>query len=124
MQFFEGKIVYSPVPYMGDLEAYPDYPFQDTADEGNNCTSSSSLENIIDPHLTDSPYEVIEVNKTRIVRLVAQLDVTDLRIDPYYSAYTNWSRLIVLGIVPFALLVFFNTKIYKDIRERRKRRLR
>lgn len=53
-----------------------------------------------------------------------ELQVAALRTHPIYSAYNNWSRLIVLGIVPFTLLVFFNTKIYEDINERRKRRLR
>ena len=53
-----------------------------------------------------------------------KLQVAALRTDPIYSAYNNWSRLIILGIIPFTLLVFFNTKIYKDINERRKRRLR
>lgn len=53
-----------------------------------------------------------------------ELQVAALRTHPIYSAYNNWSRLIVLGIVPFTLLVFFNTKIYEDISERRKRRLR
>ena len=54
----------------------------------------------------------------------AAIRVTPLRTHPAYSAYNNWSRLIVLGIIPFALLVFFNTKIYKDISERRNRRIR
>jgi hypothetical protein len=34
-------------------------------------------------------------------------------MNPIYSNYNNWSRLIVLGIVPFAMLVFFNAKIYR-----------
>lgn len=55
---------------------------------------------------------------------IAELEVADLRTHPAYSAYHNWSRLIVLGIIPVTLLVFFNTKIYRDIEERRKRRLR
>ena len=41
-----------------------------------------------------------------------ELQVAALRTHPIYSAYNNWSRLIVLGIVPFTLLVFFNTKIF------------
>ena len=53
-----------------------------------------------------------------------ELQVAALRTHPIYSAYNNWSRLIILGIIPFLLLVFFNTRIYEDIRERRKRRLR
>ncbi len=52
------------------------------------------------------------------------MDVTTLRTHPIYSAYNNWSRLLILGICPFLLLVFFNTKIYNDIVERRRRRLR
>ncbi len=58
------------------------------------------------------------------IEYIAELHVAELRTHPAYSAYNNWSRLIVLGIIPFTLLVFFNTKIYKDISERRKRRLR
>ena len=38
---------------------------------------------------------------------------TDLRTHPIYTAYFNWSRLIVLGIIPFVLLVYLNTKIYQ-----------
>ncbi len=57
-------------------------------------------------------------------QLQPELRVAALRTHPIYSAYNNWSRLIVLGIIPFTLLVFFNTKIYEDISERRKRRLR
>ena len=44
------------------------------------------------------------------------LEVTPLRKDPDYAIYyNNWTRLAVLGILPFLLLVYFNTKIYKDI---------
>ena len=52
------------------------------------------------------------------------LVVSEFRKDPVYSMYNNWSRLIVLGIIPFLLLLFFDSKIYTDINERRKRRLR
>ena len=52
------------------------------------------------------------------------LIVAELRTHPWYSAYNMWSRLLLLGIVPFSLLVFFNAKIYNDIVERRRRRLR
>ena len=38
---------------------------------------------------------------------------TPLRTHPAYTAYYNWSRLIVLGIIPFVLLVYLNTKIYQ-----------
>ena len=50
------------------------------------------------------------------------LEPTDLRTDPAYTLYFNWSRLIVLGIVPFAMLVYLNANIYQDIKARRTRR--
>jgi hypothetical protein len=39
--------------------------------------------------------------------------LTELRMNPIYSNYNSWSRLILLGIIPFTLLVFFNVKIYR-----------
>lgn len=50
------------------------------------------------------------------------LSITPLRMHPLYSNYNNWSRLFVLGIIPFALLVFFNVKIYSAIKARKKRK--
>ena len=45
------------------------------------------------------------------------LSVTELRLHPDYTIYyNNWTRLAVLGIIPAVLLVFFNAKIYQDIR--------
>ena len=45
------------------------------------------------------------------------LMATDLRKHPDYTIfYNNWARIIVLGVIPTALLIFFNTKIYQDIR--------
>ena len=38
---------------------------------------------------------------------------TEMRTAPIYTTYSNWSRLIVLGIIPFVLLVYLNTKIYQ-----------
>ena len=63
-------------------------------------------------------------DKYSVIDQVAELDITEFRKHPAYSMYLNWSRLLVLGIIPFSLLVFFNSKIYNDINERRKRRLR
>ena len=45
-----------------------------------------------------------------------------MRMNHVYSGYNNWSRLIVLGVVPFALLVFFNARIYSGISQRSGRR--
>ena len=47
-----------------------------------------------------------------------------MRMNHVYSGYNNWSRLIVLGVVPFALLVFFNARIYSGISQRSGRRRR
>ncbi len=41
---------------------------------------------------------------------------TDFRTAPLYTAYFNWSRLIVLGIIPFVMLVYLNAKIYQGIK--------
>jgi len=43
------------------------------------------------------------------------LEPTEMRTAPIYTMYFNWSRLIVLGIIPFVMLVYLNAKIYKDI---------
>jgi len=51
-----------------------------------------------------------------------ELDITELRVHPVYSTYDNWSQSLVLGFIPAALLVYFNTKIYQDIRERERRK--
>ncbi len=67
---------------------------------------------------------VMDANRTTVLAYEPMLEVAELRTHPVYSAYNNWSRLLVLGIFPFILLVFFNTKIYNDIVERRRRRLR
>lgn len=62
-------------------------------------------------------YEELGVNVTRV-----QLNITELRIHPSYSIYVNWSQSLVLGFIPAALLVYFNTKIYLDVRERERRK--
>ena len=50
------------------------------------------------------------------------INITDLRISKAYVLYLNWSRSFVLGIFPALLLIYFNTKIYLDIKERERRR--
>ena len=59
-----------------------------------------------------------------VVDQVPIIDITEFRKHPFYSMFLNWSRLLCLGIIPFSLLVFFNSKIYNDINERRKRKLK
>ena len=45
---------------------------------------------------------------------------TELRLNPIYVKYYNWSRLIVYGVVPFVMLVYLNGLMYQDIKSRRK----
>ena len=99
VKFFEAKIIYTAV-------------IQNHSGE------------LILPSLGNSSNVTVANTTWTSVDYVAELHVAELRTHPAYSAYHNWSRLIILGIIPFVLLVFFNTKIYRDISERRKRRLR
>ena len=46
-----------------------------------------------------------------------ELAVTELRKDPeYVHYYSNWARFLCIGVIPFALLIWFNGKIYQDIK--------
>ena len=51
------------------------------------------------------------------------LNITEFRMDPNYSIYFNWTRFVILGVIPFILLIFFNAQIYSDIRKRRRRKI-
>merc|ERR1719458_1043172 len=50
-----------------------------------------------------------------VTRYEVFLEVAEMRTHPVYTVYNNWSRLLVLGIIPFLLLVFFNTKIHNVV---------
>eukprot|EP00093_Oithona_nana_P009090 09090.XXX_64533_60387_1 [CDS] Oithona nana genome sequencing. len=53
-----------------------------------------------------------------------RIEVTDLRKNPYYTIYyTNWTRFFIMGIIPTVLLIYFNYKIYKDVKHRNRRQL-
>ena len=59
----------------------------------------------------------ITASTTRIITdYNVELDVTEFRTNPIYSINFNWFRFISIGIIPFLLLVYFNTQIYIDIR--------
>ena len=50
---------------------------------------------------------------------------TALGENPYYlNYYRNWAKLIITGIVPFVLLIFFNTYIFRAIKKVANRRKR
>ena len=59
---------------------------------------------------------------TNTTILEPQIDATTLRTNPWYTIYYNWSRLLVLGVIPFVMLVYLNAQIFKDIKARSKRR--
>ena len=84
----------------------------------NNFTSSSIM--MMNGSSNSNPSEEAEVDGEGAGFKVF-LNVTEMRIHPIYSSYVNWSQLIYLGVVPVFLLVYFNTKIYQDIRERENR---
>lgn len=66
---------------------------------------------------------IVDKTTNETVDYVPSLEPTDLRTAPIYTTYFNWSRLIVLGIIPFVMLVYLNVGIYKDIKARKNRRL-
>ena len=44
------------------------------------------------------------------------LGVTNLRDNPdYIRYYINWTRLVTTGIIPVALLIYFNYGIFRGI---------
>ncbi|TRY77341.1 hypothetical protein TCAL_10524 [Tigriopus californicus] len=52
---------------------------------------------------------------------IAMLNYTAFRVHPTYARYVNWSKLLVQGVLPVTLLIFFNKKIYCDVKERQQR---
>ena len=54
-------------------------------------------------------------NSTRHTSMKPYISLTPLRTHPSYSLYNSWSRFIVLGLIPFCLLAFFNIKIYRYV---------
>ena len=46
------------------------------------------------------------------------IEVTSLRKNPEYTFYYSyWTRLVVMGVLPIILLIYFNYKIYKSIKK-------
>ena len=109
--FFKAKVVYKTDEMHNNSTKAARASDQEPQQQQQQLLLTSAIEDMMPMPTASEVYEV-------------ELQVAALRTHPIYSAYNNWSRLIVLGIIPFLLLVFFNTKIYEDIRERRKRRLR
>ena len=66
------------------------------------------------PRFFEATWDYVQDPETNVTHV--RLNVTELRINPIYSTYVNWSQSIVLGFVPAVLLIYFNTKIWIDIR--------
>ena len=50
-----------------------------------------------------------------------QLKISPLRKNATYSTITNWMRLIFMSALPLLIIVFFNFKVYNDVKERSQR---
>ena len=50
------------------------------------------------------------------------LRISDMRKNSLYSAITKWTRLLVLGLIPFAIIIYFNIRVYSKLRQRMEER--
>ena len=83
-------------------------------------TSSDSLLSEIEND-TNQTMEDINSNNTSTPIIC----YTSFGENPYYlDYYRNWAKLMVTGVIPFVLLIFFNTYIYKAIKKNASRRQR
>ena len=76
---------------------------------------------ILDPTLLNSTLDS-NYNNFSLTGYSVQLNVTEFRTNPTYSVTFNWFRCISIGVIPFLLLVYFNTQIYIDIRKQKRRK--
>ena len=59
----------------------------------------------------------IKTHKDQNGTEIVELAVTELRKNPDYTIYySNWTRLLGIGCLPFVMLIWFNLKIYQDIK--------
>ena len=73
-------------------------------------------------NLIDQEEKLANISDTN---LMARIDYTTLGRHPYYLKwYRNFARLIISGILPFSLLIYFNTAIYIAIKKTNTRRRR
>ena len=66
-------------------------------------------------------FEVEQLGNTTELQIVD----TKLRQDPLFATYyINWTRLIISGILPFCLLIFYNLKLYQIVKRNSDRKRR
>ena len=46
------------------------------------------------------------------------LRVSSMRKDPLYSAISKWTRLLILGLFPFCIILYLNFKVYVKLNQR------
>ena len=60
----------------------------------------------------DADYTLDEIIKKENKKTKTVIGVTELRRNQdYVTYYTNWTRLVLIGIAPTVLLVYFNYKV-------------
>ena len=75
-------------------------------------------------NITDDTDSVV-ISNSSDVHLTPFLKYTALGKHPYYLKwYRNFARLFISGLLPFSLLIYFNTIIYKAVKKSTNRRRR
>ena len=85
-----------------------------------NITKFFEIQHVWHPLRNGTLIEDYDIDNTTEYQI--GLNITKFRTDPMYSINFNAFRFIMIGVVPFLLLVFFNTQIYLDIRKQRRRK--
>ena len=109
------------IPHFIELEVrYVEVP--NTNNTALDLCHQNASSKIIASNTTTDSTEIIE-NSTTILK--PTICYTALGENPYYlDYYRNWSKLMVTGVIPFLLLMFFNTYIYRAIKKNANRRQR
>ena len=118
------------IPHFMDLEVtYIDSSLVDNSTKINSTISIEEMkydDDFMVPigNITDKTESVAILDKSD-VNLTARLKYTALGNHPYYLTwYRNFARLFISGILPFSLLIYFNTIIYKAVKKSTNRRRR
>lgn len=117
-KFFEITLAYIPIPKDSNETSIPSMILAgDSANFTEDTVALSTgdfyededifpMTNITIPTVQDPDHQEYKII----------LNITEFRTDPMYSINFNWFRFIAIGVIPFLLLVYFNTQIYLDIR--------
>ena len=80
------------------------------------CHRNTSSDSVISELANDTNQGMEDMNSNSTTTPI--LCYTALGENPYYLYYyRNWTKLMVTGVIPYVLLVFFNTYIYKAIKK-------